>query len=39
MLADMASVFTMIINGDLPGRFVYEDDLGDDGVVASPSNR
>ncbi|MFN8071877.1 MAG: HIT family protein [Mycobacterium sp.] len=22
----MASVFTMIINGDLPGRFVYEDD-------------
>lgn len=30
----MASVFTMIINGDLPGRFVYEDDLGDDGVVA-----
>jgi len=30
----MASVFTMIINGDLPGRFVYSDDLGDDGVVA-----
>lgn len=30
----MASVFTMIINGDLPGRFVYQDDLGDDGVVA-----
>ena len=26
MLGDMASVFTMIINGDLPGRFVYEDD-------------
>lgn len=24
----------MIINGDLPGRFVYEDDLGPDGVVA-----
>ncbi|MCV7254077.1 HIT family protein [Mycolicibacterium fluoranthenivorans] len=22
----MATVFTMIINGDLPGRFVYEDD-------------
>jgi diadenosine tetraphosphate (Ap4A) HIT family hydrolase len=22
----MASVFTMIINGDLPGRLVYEDD-------------
>jgi len=22
----MASVFTLIINGDLPGRFVYEDD-------------
>lgn len=22
----MASVFTQIINGDLPGRFVYEDD-------------
>ena len=22
----MTSVFTMIINGDLPGRFVYEDD-------------
>lgn len=22
----MASVFTMIISGDLPGRFVYEDD-------------
>lgn len=30
----MASVFSMIINGDLPGRFVYSDDLGDDGVVA-----
>ena len=30
----MASVFTMIINGDLPGRFVYQDGLGDDGVVA-----
>jgi diadenosine tetraphosphate (Ap4A) HIT family hydrolase len=26
MLADMASVFTKIINGELPGRFVYEDD-------------
>ena len=26
MLVHMASVFTMIINGDLPGRFVYEDD-------------
>lgn len=26
MLEGMASVFTMIINGDLPGRFVYEDD-------------
>ena len=26
MLEPMASVFTMIINGDLPGRFVYEDD-------------
>lgn len=25
-LGDMASVFTKIINGDLPGRFVYEDD-------------
>ena len=23
----MASVFTMIINGDLPGRFVWKDDL------------
>lgn len=22
----MASIFTMIINGDLPGRFVYSDD-------------
>ena len=22
----MASVFTLIINGDLPGRFVYSDD-------------
>ena len=33
-LSPMASVFSMIINGDLPGRFVYEDDLGDDGVVA-----
>ena len=22
----MASVFSMIINGDLPGRFVYKDD-------------
>jgi histidine triad (HIT) family protein len=30
----MASVFTKIINRELPGRFVYEDDLGDDGVVA-----
>lgn len=26
MLAVMASVFTMIINRELPGRFVYEDD-------------
>ena len=26
MLVDMASVFTRIINGELPGRFVYEDD-------------
>ncbi len=26
MLASMATVFTHIINGDLPGRFVYEDD-------------
>ncbi len=26
MLGDMASVFSMIINGDLPGRFVYKDD-------------
>ena len=26
MLASMATVFTQIINGDLPGRFVYEDD-------------
>jgi diadenosine tetraphosphate (Ap4A) HIT family hydrolase len=26
MLTDMASVFTKIINGELPGRFVYEDD-------------
>ena len=26
MLACMATVFTQIINGDLPGRFVYEDD-------------
>jgi diadenosine tetraphosphate (Ap4A) HIT family hydrolase len=26
MLAGMATVFTRIINGDLPGRFVYEDD-------------
>jgi histidine triad (HIT) family protein len=26
MLGFMASVFTMIINGDLPGRFVYEDE-------------
>ena len=30
----MPSVFTMIINGDLPGRFVYSDDRGEDGVVA-----
>jgi diadenosine tetraphosphate (Ap4A) HIT family hydrolase len=30
----MASVFTKIINRELPGRFVYEDDLRDDGVVA-----
>ena len=26
MLAGMATVFTQITNGDLPGRFVYEDD-------------
>lgn len=26
MLEVMASVFTKIINGELPGRFVYEDD-------------
>jgi diadenosine tetraphosphate (Ap4A) HIT family hydrolase len=26
MLATMATVFTKIINGELPGRFVYEDD-------------
>jgi diadenosine tetraphosphate (Ap4A) HIT family hydrolase len=26
MLLTMASVFTKIINGELPGRFVYEDD-------------
>ncbi|MGY4709574.1 HIT family protein [Mycolicibacterium sp. CBM1] len=30
----MASVFTRIINRELPGRFVYEDDDGDNGVVA-----
>ena len=33
MLGPMTSVFTKIINRELPGRFVYEDDLGDDGVV------
>ncbi len=26
MLVRMASVFTKIINGELPGRFVYDDD-------------
>ena len=26
MLVAMASIFTRIINGELPGRFVYEDD-------------
>ena len=26
MLDAMATVFSMIINGDIPGRFVYEDD-------------
>jgi diadenosine tetraphosphate (Ap4A) HIT family hydrolase len=26
MLEPMATVFTKIINGDLPGRFVYEED-------------
>jgi diadenosine tetraphosphate (Ap4A) HIT family hydrolase len=26
MIVRMASVFTMIINGQIPGRFVYEDD-------------
>ena len=26
MLTPMTSVFTKIINGELPGRFVYEDD-------------
>ncbi len=30
----MPSIFSRIINGELPGRFVYSDDLGDDGVVA-----
>jgi histidine triad (HIT) family protein len=30
----MASIFTRIINRELPGRFVYEDDLGEEGVVA-----
>ena len=30
----MTSLFTRIINRELPGRFVYEDDLGDDGGVA-----
>ena len=30
MLMPMATVFTKIINGELPGRFVYEDD----GIVA-----
>jgi len=30
----MTSIFTRIINRELPGRFVYEDDLGDEGVVA-----
>jgi len=34
MLSHMASVFTMIINGDLPGSFVYDVDLGVAGVVA-----
>ena len=26
MLMPMATVFTKIINGEMPGRFVYEDD-------------
>ena len=26
MLMPMATVFTKIINGEIPGRFVYEDD-------------
>ena len=26
MLNAMATVFTKIINGEIPGRFVYEDD-------------
>ncbi len=26
MLIRMATVFTKIINGEIPGRFVYEDD-------------
>ncbi|NBQ42145.1 MAG: HIT family protein [Mycobacteriaceae bacterium] len=30
----MPSIFTRIINRELPGRFVYEDDREDDGVVA-----
>ena len=30
----MTSIFTRIINRELPGRFVYEDDLGDEGVIA-----
>ena len=33
-MSPVPSVFTRIINRELPGRFVYEDDRGHDGVVA-----
>lgn len=33
-MTPVPSIFTRIINRELPGRFVYEDDRGDDGVVA-----
>ena len=33
-MTPVPSIFTRIINRELPGRFVYEDDREDDGVVA-----
>lgn len=39
MLGPMASVFTMIINGDLPGHFVWRDDTCVAFLSINPINR